>query len=280
MRLVSTVVASLLVFAAVAVAGESLGVEADSVMKPLVRVSTYNASGSGVLIYSEDREASGEFRTFVLSNWHVVSDAIHVVRKWDSVKKRYYNAEENDRVTVEVFNYLRGGRTVLGQPIPAEIRAYNEAEDLALLELDFPNKVENCAALLPKDTSLFLLQRVWAVGCQLGDDPIATIGHIMDLESFIDGRAYFMISANIVYGSSGGGCFVQSDGKFYFAGIPSRVRVMRSGQALTYQGFAITPERLRKFFKKQCLDFLLDATITPKACFEKRDKIQNDKPEE
>ena len=226
------------------------------------------------MLYSEDREETGEFRTFVLTNHHVVDSAIHVVRKWDSLRQCYYNTEENDRVTVEVFTYLRSGRTVMGRPISAEIRAHKAEEDMALLELDYPLAVPQCATLLPKGIELNLLQSVWAVGCSLGEDPIATIGHIMDLEELIENKPYVLASAQIIYGNSGGGVFAKIDNIVYFVGVPSRIRVMRNGQALSHMGFFVPPDRIRRFFKVQKLDFLLDKEVTPTESFEARSRIQ------
>jgi S1-C subfamily serine protease len=254
---------------------QDLSPDAAAIYKPLVRVSTANGSGSGVILYSEDREKNGEFRTFVLTNHHVVSSAIHVVRKWDSLRQRYYNTEANDRVKVEVFTYLRAGRTVIGRPIPAEIRAHKEEEDMALLELDYPLPIPKCAVLLPANLELSLLQPVWAVGCSLGEDPIATAGHIMDLEELIENKPYILASAQIIYGNSGGGVFAKIKGTIYFIGIPSRIRVMRNGQALSHMGFFVPPARIRRFFKLQQLDFLLDPDVTPAESFKARAKLQH-----
>jgi S1-C subfamily serine protease len=255
-------------------AGDSLGTLADSIMKPLVRVSTSAASGSGVLVYSADREGSGEFQTFVLTNHHVVDDAIHVTKKWDSLKQAWVYVEENDQVTVEVFSYMRDGRTVVGQPIKADVVAHNAEEDMALLRLDYPIEIPTVARLFPKDGRLVMLQDVYAVGCSLGVDPIATHGQVTDLEELIDHRSYVMASADIIYGNSGGGVFTVVDGNAYFCGIPSRVRVTRGGQALTHMGYFIPPERLYRFFELQKLGFLYDAKETPTQSFENRAKLQ------
>jgi S1-C subfamily serine protease len=252
----------------------SLGPVADAIMRPLVRVSTTYSSGSGVLLYSEDREGAGEYRTFVITNHHVVGSAIHVVKKWDSLKAEWRSFEANDRVRVEVFRYLRGGRTVLGQPIPAVIVAHNAEEDLALLELDYPLQALHCATLLPESTDLKLTQEVCAVGCSLGCDPCASFGRVTDLEELIDNRTYIMASAPIIYGNSGGGIFTCVGGAWYFCGIPSRISVTRQGQAITHLAYFIPPDRLRRWLKIQRLTFLLDNTLTPTECFAERQRLQ------
>ena len=255
-------------------ADADLGLEANAVLKPLVRVKANNATGSGTLIYSEDREENGEFQTFVLTNHHVVDDAIHVVKKWDSLLGKWISTEVNDQVTVELFQYLRDGKTVISQPIQADVVAHKADEDLALLRLDYPIKLTNVAVMLPADNHLRLLQPVWAVGCSVGVDPIVTVGHINDLEELIDHKPYIMASADIIYGNSGGAVFTRVNGQFYFVGIPSRVRVTYS-QALTHMGYFIPIDRIRRFFKAQKLTFLTDPNVTPTESFKERDRIRN-----
>jgi len=255
--------------------GTDLGDPANAVMKPLVRVRTAQASGSGVLVYSEDREAGGEFQTFVLTNQHVVSDAIHVTKTWDSLRQRHVYTEANDKVTVELFTYLRNGRTVIGQPVKAEIVAYKADEDLALLRLDYPLEVSDIAALWPAAAPLRLLQPVWAVGCSLGVDPTVTDGQITDLEELIDRKPYVMLNAQIIFGNSGGGVFARdSQDDIYFVGIPSRVTVMRGGQVCPWLAFMIPVDRVRRWFAAEKLEFLIDATVTPTASFEARTKAR------
>ena len=255
-------------------ADDSLGVEGDAVMKPLVRVRTEAAAGSGVLIYSDDREKAGEFRTFVVTNSHVIDDAVKVVRKWESLRQAWTYVEENEQVTVELFTYLRGGKTVLAQPVKANIIAHNAEEDLAVLELDSPLAVKAVARLLPDGAPLRMLQDVWAVGCSLGVDPIVSVGQITDLEVLIDRRAYIMASANIIYGNSGGGVFTKVDEDYFFIGTPSRVSVTRNGQAITNMGFFIPAERLRAFFSAQKLNFLLNPAVTPADALKERERLQ------
>ena len=268
-----------LIVAAVCAAQDcDLGRIGNGIMKPLVRVSTRSASGSGVVVYSADREKSGEYQTFVLTNHHVVSDAIHVARKWDSLRQRWIYSEQNDLVTVELFSYLREGRTVIGSPIKATIVAHKDEEDLALLKLDYPLQVPHVAELLPADKPLRLADEVWAVGCSLGVDPLATYGRITDLEEMIDHRPYVMASADIVYGNSGGGVFTEDSvaaSGFYFIGVPSRIMVMRNGQALTHMGYFIAITRIRGWLGAQKLTFLLDTSVTPTQSFEERGRLQH-----
>jgi hypothetical protein len=49
--------------------------------------------------------------------------------------------------------------------------------------------------------------RVYAVGCPLGNDPIPTAGEIAETHHVVDGETYWMISAPTYIGNSGGGIF-------------------------------------------------------------------------
>lgn len=251
-------------------ADSDLGQAGNELMKPLVRVSDAGGTGSGTVVYSADRGTPGEFRTFVLTNYHVIADSVKVVKVWDSLTQAYKSEEQNEQMTVELFSYLRNGKTVVSQPVKAMVYCHKEAEDLALLELDYPLKIDAVAPLLPRGSALLLLQPVWAVGCSLGADPLVTEGKITDLEEMIDRRPYIMASANIIYGNSGGAIFTEIAGKRYLTGIPSRVTVMRNGQALTHMGFFIGPERLWKFFDDQKVAFILDEKATPAQADEAR----------
>ena len=271
------IVIAALLFVCSGLFASDLQLKFDQVLKPVVRVSTDYGSGSGTVIYSEDRDEEGEFRTFVITNHHVVAPAIHVVRKWDNALGKYVHYEKNDQVKVEIFSYLKDGKMVLPQPVQADIVAYNGDEDLAILELyNYPMQVLNTTTLLPEDQSLHLFQEVYAVGASLGEDPFSTRGEIADLEELIEGKVYVMATAQIIFGNSGGAIFVRgTDENYYYVGVPSRIRVTRFGQAMTHMGYFIPPKRIRKFIKRHKLDFLLDSSKMPSECFKAREKMRN-----
>jgi hypothetical protein len=52
-----------------------------------------------------------------------------------------------------------------------------------------------------------IFDRIYAVGCPLGNDPIPTWGEIADTHHAVDGQRYWMISAPTYIGNSGGGIF-------------------------------------------------------------------------
>ena len=53
---------------------------------PTVRVRTKKSGGSGTVVYS--KEHNNEIHTYVITNHHVISDCINIVKKWNPVLKK------------------------------------------------------------------------------------------------------------------------------------------------------------------------------------------------
>lgn len=253
---------------ALAAAADETDIKMSALLMPVVRVTDDHGGGSGTVAYSADRDEPGRFETFVLTNHHVIADSIRIVQKWNSLRGRYENVEQRDRVKVQTFMYDKG-KVVSTQDFDAEIVAHSESHDLAVLRLCYPHRIDAVAPLLPPNTDLRLFQPVYAVGCSLLHEPIATSGHITDLEDLLDGETYCMCTANVIFGNSGGALFAESGGTWYLSGIPSRVAV--SGfSPITHMAWFIPPDRIRQWIADQKLDFLIDPGRTPKQCFQDR----------
>jgi len=256
-------------------ADESSQLRVKQVLYPIVRVTTNNSGGaSGTILFSEDREGDGKFKTFIITNYHVIDSAVHITKEWDNLLNKYVEKEDNDLVNVDLFKYENNNKTVLFMTLKANIIAYKKEEDLALIQLVYDFKIDNVAHLLPREKTLDLFQEVMAVGCQALADPFPTIGIITDLEVMIDKKIYVQSSAPTYFGSSGSAVFTKVDSKYYFIGIPSRIAVQR-GQALNHMGFFIPPDRIYEFIETQKLLFLIDSKISPKQSMEDRKKISN-----
>jgi hypothetical protein len=201
----------------------------------------------------------------------VIDSAISIVQEWNSLKGRYENIEKRDRVKVELFVYDYG-KVIATQDFEADIVAHTEAHDLAVLQLYYPREIEEVAPLLPTESRLRLFQPVYAVGCSLLHEPIATRGEITDLEDMIDGKVYTMMSAQIIFGNSGGAVFTSQDDTWYLIGVPSRVAVSR-GSAVTHMGWFIPIERINEWISEQYLTFLVNDYDTPNECFKKRKEM-------
>lgn len=256
-------------------AADDIDLKQSSLLYPAVRVRTASAGGSGTVVYSEDRAEKGTFRTYVLTNHHVVDDAIRVVKRWDNYLQKEVSEEKNEQVDVELFSW-HGGTIVDRKVIRGEIVAHSAADDLALLELkyndrSYPLKVEHAARLAPKPVAakLRVFQPIYAVGCSLGHDPIHSHGEITDLLDYINGKAYMMGSAPVIFGNSGGAVYAQVDGQYYVIGVPA-AGGSTGYQLVSHMHWFVPAERVHAFLESQKLTFLSDPSVSPEACFEAR----------
>lgn len=252
--------------------GDEIDVKHEKLLYPVVRVMTARSGGSGTVIYSEKR-GEGSHRSYILTNWHVVNDAIRVRKVWDSQQKKEIQREESDLVDVEVFSW-HGGTIIDKKVVRAGICAYSQEDDIALLELrsnerPYPLPVPNVALLASRAQAdlLRVFQEIYVVGCSLGHDPIHSSGDITDLSDLISGKSYMMGSAPLIYGNSGGAVFAKIDGAYFLIGMPARVAVARV--AVPNMNWSVPASRIHDFIESHGLYFLTDATKTPEECFKK-----------
>lgn len=243
----------------------------DEMLYPAVRVSTGNVGGSGTILYSEDR--GDGCQSYVLTNHHVIADAVKVKEDWSSLLQADVKREFNEEVQVEVFRYARGSRQDVCDSYRAEIVAHDRRHDLALLRLKSERKLDYVAKLLPADGLVTIFEPIWAVGCSLGHPPLQTTGTLNYLDDVIDRKLYWMGSAQIIYGNSGGSVFVSRDGHYWFVGVPSRVS-LAGFQAITHMGYFVPITRLRQWIEDEHLDFLVDAEQKPSDCFAEREDLR------
>jgi len=205
---------------------------------PIVRVSTNTAGGSGTVVYSQ------EGQTYVLTNNHVISDAVRIVEEWNSEKQEEVKVEKRSVVYVEIFKYRNISTPVGTLKVEADIIAYNEDEDMALLKLRFEESVKYVASLLPEELldTVHVTDETVAVGCSLGFPPLPTMGVLTRKNFLIQSLPYHMSSAQIIYGNSGGAMFYGPTGEFM--GIPSRVPVVGWGTPITHMGLFIPIKRI------------------------------------
>lgn len=256
-----------------AVRADDIDMKTENLLYPIVRVRTERAGGSGTVIYSEDREEKGVFKTFILTNYHVIDDAVKIEKKWDNLRQAYVNEERNEQVSVETFEWSKG-TIVSGKTVKADIVAHKAEEDIAILQLDYKLQVPNVATILDSGSKLRVFQKIYVVGCSLGHEPIHTYGEITDLNDKIEGKDYMMGSAQIIFGNSGGAVFTDVDGKFVFIGIPARVAVSQNAGAITHMAWFVPLSRIIEFIKTQKLDFLQDPKRTPADSFKERSKLR------
>lgn len=237
---------------------------------PTIRVATSRARGSGTVIYCGDREEADEdgelgFSTYALTNHHVVADAIRVEKLYDPTAGKYVTTDYRDHVQVEVFAY-KNRSTITGRTTAeAEIMAYNEKRDLALLRLRTNQKFDYVADILPVENArdVHIFDKLFVVGCGMGQPPFPTSGMLTGKDVQIDHYPYWQTSAPSIFGNSGGAVFRAET--IQFMGVPSRIRVngtMFSADAITHIGYFCPPAEVHKFLRDQGYHFLVDDTHT------------------
>lgn len=159
---------------------------------PSVQIMGEDSVGSGVLLPSEPIDGGKGFRTYVVTAWHVIRD-LQV-------------GPEDITFTVPVTIY---GMDHHASPESATVIKYDTGVDIALLKLNTKRQID-CGAKLASRSRLNHVRtfdRIYAVGCPLGNEPIPTFGEIADTQHVVDGSSYWMISAPTYIGNSGGGIF-------------------------------------------------------------------------
>jgi len=158
---------------------------------PVVQLAGEETVGSGVLLESRPIDDK-RWRTCILTAWHVVRDII---------------AEGDPRTTPIPVTIYRPERQTRFES--AFVLAHDASIDAALLVLDCDQKVECGAKLAPAEVIARsrIFDRIYAVGCPLGNDPIPTFGEIADTHHRVEDQRYWMISAPTYIGNSGGGIF-------------------------------------------------------------------------
>lgn len=248
------------------------------VLYPVVRVRAKKAGGSGTVVWS--RRVGADYRTFVLTNHHVVADSIKVEEKYNPLLKRKMPTETRSTVDAEFFRYYRVSRIEGTYSVKADIVAYDEKQDIALLELRTAREADDVAILPPpeREEDIMLYDEVVAVGATLGHEPLITDGHINFLDDEMDDHEYWLSTAPIMFGNSGGAVFLSDT--LEFIGIPSRVAVAQIGWSVdvaTHLGFFIPFSRIYKWLDEQYYTFIFSDKATYEGCQEERERMQEEK---
>jgi len=160
-------------------------------MGPVVQLSGEESVGSGVVL--EPRaDPDGGWNSYVLTAWHVVRDIL---------------AEDASLAeAVPLAIYLEDGAI---QRESARLLEHDARIDAALLELHTEEPLAHWARLAPRAAlaRVRVFERIYAVGCPLGNDPLPSPGEISSTNHHIDGQTYWMINAPTFIGNSGGGLF-------------------------------------------------------------------------
>lgn len=243
---------------------------------PSVRVRTEQTGGSGTILYCKPHPNNKEeYETYVLTNHHIISDAISIKKKWSSIANRNIEKEVKATVFVEIFEYKYGSTIIGARQYEADIMAWDKDQDLALLKLRTIGPFKYIAKMYPrgKEDQIKLFDKTIAIGCSLGHPPIPTFGHITSKHDEIENEEYWMSTAQIIFGNSGGAMFLERTHEFI--GVPAKIESMQLGfsiNVVTHMGFFIPISRIYKFLEDQIFQFIYDPKFTSTQCEKIREK--------
>ena len=239
----------------------------EEMLYTVVLVESSAGSGSGTVIFSgelgEDDEK--EYHNYILTNHHVISNDISIKKEWDPNQGKERKTESRRPVEATWHIYNNYSHMIGSRSQKAEIVAYNDRLDLALLRLrDRERPVEGPVAhILPHGESIYLYDEVWLSGAGLGEPPFSSFGHISNLDRIINGEPYFLTTSPIIYGDSGGALFRYSQlrYKYELIGVPSKVRVIGWGTPVTHMAMSIPIDTVRDFLRDNCYHEILDESL-------------------
>ena len=245
----------------------------EKLLYPVVRCFGKKGAGSGTIVYcKEDPKNEDGFLTFILTNHHVIADLISLKDKWNSLLKQTRKGEIIDKAKVEIFDYVSMSTNDSSNRFNAEIVAYDDHHDLALLKLETPRKMAWVAPIIPEDKikALRLFMDIAVSGCSMAHEPFVNFGQLTYLTEEIDQKRYFMYNAGSYFGNSGGALFLADEVNMpelygYLIGVPSRLTGIQLGfgvDMVVNMGFGAHSLRIFEFAKEQHLDFLFDEEKT------------------
>ena len=227
---------------------------------PTVLVRVGNGAGSGTVIYSELNEEK-EYRSFVLTNWHVIKGNVILKNEWNPEKKERIDTETRRPVNVDLWEYNNYSTSVGTIGRIAKIVAYDKGRDLALLQIeDTERQMPYVATLYPEevDEGPWIFQTVYAVGSGMGKPPFPTTGLLAGYSRDQDGRALYLASAPIIFGNSGGSLYVYSSRDTYeLIGVPSMVSAYGWGNVITHMAWSRPISEIRVFLRDNKYGFIL-----------------------
>jgi S1-C subfamily serine protease len=237
-------------------------------------IRTVRGSGSGTVIYSAERD--GEWATYILTNYHVISSAIRRQSICCDENGEKYDVERRSPVDVLFFEYNQLSQPIGNRGKRASIKAFDQLADLALLRLnDRENGAPFIARMHNPDDPLYMFERVWAVGAGLGEPPFATTGLLSRVDREIDGFSYIASSSPIIYGSSGGALFryrVNDSSEHYeLIGVTSMARAA-GWQLVEHINFSIPMETIWEFLRAQCFGFIVGDEVEKSVCLQDDEK--------
>jgi S1-C subfamily serine protease len=256
------------------------------VLYTVVRVMTECAAGTGIVVYSgitpdtkDKPDDEKEYETYVITCWHVVEDAIKFKKNWSSIAQKDIVKEANELVKVEIFKYEKLSRCIGGTTFDAEIIAWDKPLDIAILKTKCSERHPYVAKIYPrgKGDNIKLGTPMISCGCSLAHEPFFTFGNLSSKHDQIDAKEYWMTTANVIFGNSGGPVFL--DGTYEYLGNTARVATQQMGfgyDVITWMGFFVPIDSIFGFLEEAFMQFIYDPSTDSKQCAELRKKKQEE----
>jgi S1-C subfamily serine protease len=238
--------------------------------------------GSGTVVYSA-RDNTGRVETLVMTNYHIVQNGITIEEKWVPHLGKKVEKESKMTVSVETFKYNGYSRCIGSNSVEADIVAYNEEEDMAMLRTrDSETPAQYVANVFPIEhiSDVCVSDAVYNCGAAMFHAPIMTPGEIVFMDDEIDNLKYWLVTAATTHGNSGGSTlrWSESRSRWEYMGIPSMVQYQPDGVGIvTHMGYIIPVDRIYRFWDDNCYQYIHDRTADIQKCNEDREKNKKQK---
>ena len=256
----------------------------EEMLYPTVMVDLRQGAGSGTIIFSDFRKhiswKDEGIWTLVLTNHHVISDAISIRDKFDPRKGKTLQKETRMPLHVRLWDYNDYSTAVGTTGRVGRIVAWDKDRDLALLRLDDNERViKSIAKFWPENVGgPYLFQKTWAVGSGMGNPPYPTAGLLSGISGKDKhGRSLYLSSAPIIFGNSGGSLWAYSKkrDRYEMIGVPSMVGAYGWGSIIPHIAWSRPIPEIRAFLRENDFGFILGDEDTAKK--DPKDKDEKDK---
>jgi len=210
-------------------------IKINSMLNPVVQVKVDGGRGSGTIF-----KVRGKF-SYIVTNFHVVARALWLS---ESPDKQGYTFVRKD-ISINIFIHKSG--KVEMQTFPAYIYAWNAEEDLATLRIEHRAKY---VATMYTSKYLREFDSIVIVGAPLGSIPVPGQGIVSNLFDEYMGKWRIGVTADIVWGHSGGAAFIEHKGKYLYVGMLSNLASIPADEftiPLTFLGSMIPSSVVLEF---------------------------------
>jgi Trypsin-like peptidase domain len=219
-----------------AFAGDLEKEKALELISSTVQIKMPRSQATGVVLYSEISEDDERIKkTYIITNKHVAIK----VGKSCQIKK---------------FVFLKQRNTIGRRQYEAKVVFVSKANDIALIEIETPpsenfNTVEICPE--KEWDKMTLYDKLYLVSCGAGTVPCVTRGTLSSVDK---DETEMGFTAQIIYGSSGGGIY---NDKGQLIGVANAVKLTH-GHPITHKALGIPLTTILKDLRESDFSFILD----------------------